>query len=100
MSTKMTASIDLAKLGELVRSNHPAIATGKNGKKYANIDIWLNDKEDQYGNDVSLALYDKEVKRSEYIGSGRQWKQPKAEAKQNPPAPTQSFEVDEDDLPY
>ena len=65
------ASICLDDLFTASKSGHSAITTAKNGKKYANVVIWINDKEDQYGKIGSIQLSqpkdstDKKV----YIGS-------------------------------
>lgn len=69
MSKLLSGSIDLSKIGELMRQNHPAVVTGKNGKKYLNLSVWINDNEDTYGNIASISIYDKINKKSEYIGN-------------------------------
>lgn len=69
MSRMLTGSIDLTKLSDLVRSNHPAVVVGKNGKKYLNLTIWVNEEADKYGNNASISVYDKETKKSEYFGN-------------------------------
>jgi hypothetical protein len=48
MSERINASICLTDLGDKARANHSAITTGKNGKKYANITIWINDEKDKF----------------------------------------------------
>lgn len=50
------ASICLDDLFTASKSGHSAITTAKNGKKYANVVIWINDKEDQYGKIGSIQL--------------------------------------------
>lgn len=75
MSKLIIGSICLTDLGELVRQGHSAIQKGKNGKQYVNLAIWINDKEDKYGNNVSIQLSSvKEKRESEgkvYIGNGK-----------------------------
>ena len=66
MSKMYNGSLNLTKIGELVKSNHPAVTTDKNGNKYINLTIWLNDQQDQYGN-MSLSAYNKEDKQSVYL---------------------------------
>lgn len=50
------ASICLDDLFTASKSGHSSITTAKNGKKYANVVIWINDKEDQYGKIGSIQL--------------------------------------------
>jgi hypothetical protein len=75
MSNRINASICLTDLGDKARANHSAIRTGKNGKKYANITIWINDTKDQFCNDVSIQLNSKEDQREAegkvYVGNGK-----------------------------
>lgn len=69
MSKMYTGSIDLEKLRELVNSKHPALNTGKNGKTYLNITLFVNDEEDKYGQIGSISCYNKETKKGDYIGN-------------------------------
>ena len=75
MSERINASICLTDLGDKARANHSAITTGKNGKKYANVTIWINDEKDQFGNDVSIQLNSKQESREAegkaYVGNGK-----------------------------
>jgi len=50
---------------------------------YLDIDIWINDKPDNYGNDVSIQQYTKKDEPKIYIGSGKTWK-PKETTASNP----------------
>lgn len=52
----ITGSICLSDIGELVKANHSAISTGKNGKKYCSLLVWENDEQDKFGNDFSIQL--------------------------------------------
>lgn len=74
MSKLITASIDLTKI------NKAKLFEGKKGGKWLNLTIWLNDKEDQYGNDVSiqqsLSKEEREAGANKiYLGNGKQYKQ-------------------------
>jgi hypothetical protein len=75
MSERINASICLTDLGDKARANHSAITTGNNGKKYANITIWVNDTKDQFDNDVSIQLNSKQESREAegkvYVGKGK-----------------------------
>lgn len=64
------ASIDLSKIDK------SKIVQGKNGAKYYNVDIIVNDKPDNYGNNV--AITDKQTKEERtakekkvYLGNGK-----------------------------
>jgi hypothetical protein len=95
MSRLIKASIDVTK----IKKEH--IFEGKKGK-YINIDIWINDEVDEYGNIAGIKQSYKEGNdfNSHYIGNG---KDPKA-----PPPQAQAQEVVEsvpatpiqDDLPF
>lgn len=56
MSKMITGSICLTDIGELVKANHSAISTGKNGKKYCSLLVWENDEQDKFGNDFCVQL--------------------------------------------
>jgi len=74
MATKQTVSICLEDLSAAVKANHPAITLStKNNKRYAKLDIWENDEPDKFGNNFSVALYDKEANKSTYIGNGKKY---------------------------
>lgn len=62
-------SIDLTKIGELVRAGHGSINEGSNGKKYLNATVWLNNDNDQYGNVGSVQVWNKDTNTKDYIGN-------------------------------
>jgi len=69
MSKLVTAKIDVTKIPK------EAIYIGEKGK-YLSIDIWINDEEDNYGNDTSINVSqskeDREAKvKKVYIGNGK-----------------------------
>jgi hypothetical protein len=98
MSTLYGASLNLTKLTAAAKTGHSAFSKGKNGELYVNLNIWLNDTPDQYGNDLSLQLNSKkELRESEgkiYVGNGK-----KVQA-----AAPEAVKVDDlaalDDLPF
>ena len=100
MSERINASICLTDLGDKARANHSAITTGKNGKKYANITIWVNDTKDQFDNDVSIQLNSKQDQRDAegkvYVGNGKTNRVP---AVTGMPAATNTM-GGSDDLPF
>lgn len=65
------ASICLDDLFTASKTGHSAITTAKNGKKYANVVIWINDKEDQYGKigSVQLSQPKDSQEKKVYIGN-------------------------------
>jgi hypothetical protein len=71
-----SASIDLTKIDKSKINNH------KNGSAYYNIDIFINDEKDQYGNDCSISQSKNKEERETkekgekyskkvYIGNGK-----------------------------
>ena len=74
MAQIINASIDLSKIDK------SKIVEGKNGAKYYNFSITVNDEKDQYGNDVKLTAQqskeEREAKATKvYIGNGKTtWK--------------------------
>lgn len=73
MSQLFYGSICLSDLIENAKKKHSAFSKGNNGKIYANINVWLNDKEDKFGNIMSVQINPtKEMKDIEdriYIGN-------------------------------
>jgi hypothetical protein len=73
MSQLFYGSICLTDLIENAKKKHSAFSKGNNGKIYANINVWLNDKEDKFGNIMSVQINpSKEMKDLEdriYIGN-------------------------------
>ena len=75
-------SINLTDLIEKAKQGHPAFSKSeKNGKVYVNINVWLNEKEDEYKNIMGIqlqkgkdapkeekAFYIGNCKKSEYKG--------------------------------
>jgi hypothetical protein len=75
MSERINASICLSDIGEKVKQGHSAVTVGRNGKKYLNVTIWINDAKDQFDNDVSIQLNSKQESREAegkvYVGNGK-----------------------------
>lgn len=70
MSTIISCSIDLTKIDKSKIKEH------SNGSKYYQMQVFINDKPDQYGNDVSVAENQtKEASKAKekkvYIGNGK-----------------------------
>ena len=92
MAKLITASIDVTKIEK------EKLIKGKKGT-YANLLIWLNDKEDQFGNDVSiqqsLSREEREAGAPKiYLGNG------KVHNGSNAAAQTSAAETEGEDLPF
>jgi hypothetical protein len=74
-------SIDLTLLIEEAKKKHSAFTKGNNGKIYASVNIWLNDKEDKFGNIMSVQISPskqmKDVEKRIYIGNLKESEGPK-----------------------
>jgi hypothetical protein len=71
---KHKISICITDIQDLVEQKHPSVNIAKNGKTYINLDLWINDNADQFGNDIAVKVYNKETKESKFIGNGKQYK--------------------------
>lgn len=74
MSRKFYGSICVTDLIDQLKKRHSAFSkSDKNGKVYARVDLWLNDKEDQYGNMLGIQIVPskerKETEQKLYIGN-------------------------------
>lgn len=73
MATRFYGSICITDIFDLVNKKHSAFSKGDNGKIYADVTIWLNDKEDKYGNIMAAQLNPKRDMRESdgqpYIGN-------------------------------
>ena len=70
MAQIISASIDLTKIDKSKINNH------KNGSAYYNIDIFIKDEKDQYGNDCAISQSQSKEEREAkdkkvYIGNGK-----------------------------
>jgi ACT domain-containing protein len=97
MSKMMTGSICLTDIPK-----EKITVSEKNGKKYLNIVIWINDEPDKYGNDASIQVSQlKEERESKqkavYIGNAKS--QNKQAAPSNYPTSPQPGYSD-NDLPF
>jgi hypothetical protein len=93
MATFYTGSICLSDIPK------DKITEAKNGKKYLNLTLWVNDTADQYGNIGSIQVSQTKEQREaqekkQYIGN---FKQPQGVAQS--PAPVQA-PVDDQSLPF
>jgi hypothetical protein len=97
MSKIIAASIDVMKIDK------SRIVEGKNGAKYYNISIILNDEKDTYGNDCAITEGQTKEERAaktkaKYIGNGKVvYDSVKGVQPASQPSVSQS---DNDDLPF
>lgn len=101
MAQIISASIDLSKIDK------SKIITGKQGGKYYNFTVIVNDSNDQYGNDCALTAGQTKEERASnakkvYIGNGRTiWKgQSQKPAPSKEPIVRDDYTVSSDDLPF
>ena len=71
MSKLLYGSIDFSKLLELAKSGNKAFSKADNGKIYLNLNVWINDEKDQFGNDASMQTSFKEATKEDkfYFGN-------------------------------
>ena len=75
MSTLLGGSLCLSDINANAKIGHSAFTRAANGKVYFNVNIWLNDEKDKYGNTASVMLNSKkELRDTEgkiYIGNAK-----------------------------
>lgn len=52
----VNVSLDMTVLVEMAHKGHSAFNIGKNGKTYCNVQVWVNDEPDKFGDHASLQL--------------------------------------------
>ena len=104
MSKSFYGSICLTDLIEQMKVKHSAFSKGKNGKIYANVNVWLNDQQDKFGNIMSVQLNPtkerKDTDAKVYIGNMKE--------SENSPKPVDNKDIESvaadfdavDDLPF
>lgn len=70
-SKLMVGSICLTDLNNLARAGNKAFTKGKNGKIYCNVNVWIKEEADQYGNHASVQTIFKDAAKEDksYIGN-------------------------------
>ena len=98
MSKLMYGSLDFTKLLELAKAGNKAFSKAANGKIYLNLNVWINDEKDQFGNDASIQTSFKDATKEEwhYFGNLKvsEFTEPKPLEENNAEIP------DSDDLPF
>ena len=67
MSKKYWGSMNLNAIKEAIEGGVTPFE-GKKGK-YLDIQVWVNDEPDQFGNHLSISVYNKETKQATYLGN-------------------------------
>lgn len=70
MSQKLYGSFDFSKLLELAKQGNKAFSKAENGKIYCNVDIWINDEKDKYGNNASIQTNFKDATKEDKVYFG------------------------------
>ena len=105
MAQILSCSIDLSKVDK------SKIIEGKNGAKYYNFDVIINDEPDKFGKDVAITQQQTKDERKDkvkkvYIGNGKSvWKsQPKVTSEEQPTYGTTTRDgittADDESLPF
>jgi len=98
MSKLLYGSIDFTKLLELAKAGNKAFSKADNGKIYLNLNVWINDEKDNYGNDASIQTSFKDAVKEDKIYFGNL---KISERKESEPIQENSPEIPEaDDLPF
>lgn len=98
MSKLLYGSLDFSKLLELAKAGNKAFSKASNGKIYLNLNVWINDKKDDFGNDASVQISFKDATKDEKVYCGN-FKI--SEQKEPEPIQENSAEIpDETDLPF
>jgi hypothetical protein len=97
MSKLYYGSICFSDLHEALKAAHSAGNKADNGKIYVNVNLWINDEKDKFGNIASLVLSPKKDSGDDnkiYIGNLK-------ESEKKEPEAIKSADVDPiDDLPF
>ena len=98
MSKLLFGSLDFSKLLELAKAGNKAFSKAANGKIYLNLNVWINDEKDNYGNDASVQIAFKDATKEEKIYCGNF-----KISEQQAPKPLEEGSADipeADDLPF
>lgn len=99
MSKLYYGSICYTDLLEALKQGHSSGVRAANSKIYVNINVWVNDKKDDYGNDAAIQLNPKQDSGDQKIYIGNLKESEKKEPTPITPADI-SNDGSEDDLPF
>ncbi len=69
MSKLFKGSINFSELERLVKNAHSCVYNSKNGVTYINVNGWLNDEPDKFGNILSVQASTKKDEARIYVGN-------------------------------
>ena len=97
-------SLDLTTILAQAKLPHSAfVRAGKNNKMFMQVQIWVNDEPDQYGNSLSVKLQSKDAETGKLEGNIYLGNLKKSEAKAPEPLEAGSAEIPDEngtDLPF
>lgn len=95
MSKLLTGSIELTKIDK-------SKIVEKNGRKWLNISVWINDDKDQYGNCASIQISAKNDEPKIYIGNLKEFEMNRKTPNSTPAPTVQQNQSNQpkDDLPF
>jgi hypothetical protein len=97
MSKLLYGSLDFSKLLELAKSGNKAFSRAENGKIYLNLNVWINDEKDKFGNSASMQTSFKDAMKEDKVYFGNL----KISEPYTKPLEENNTEVPgDDDLPY
>ena len=98
MSKLLVGSIDFTKLLDEAKKGNKAFSRASNGKIYLNLNVWINEEKDKFGNIASLqsSFVDAQKEDKFYFGNLKEIEQKLPE----PIAENSSEIPDSSDLPF
>ncbi len=99
MNQLFYGSICLTDLINHAKKQHSAFTKAENGKIYANVNVWLNEEEDKFGNNMAIQL---NPKKENIDSDGRPYfgNMKKSEPKPITSNDLESMQDDIDGLPF
>lgn len=81
MNQSFYGSIDITKLLYELKAKHSGFYKGNNGKVYANVEVWVNENQDKFGNVMSIKIKpskaNKDIEKAFYLGNCKKSEGPK-----------------------
>lgn len=81
MNQSYYGSIDITKLLYELKAKHSGFYKGNNGKVYANVEVWVNETQDKFGNVMSIKIKpskaNKDIEKAFYLGNCKKSEGPK-----------------------
>lgn len=96
MSKLLYGSINVSKILEEAKKGNKAFYKAENGTIYLNLNVWINDDKDNYGNIASIQSNFKDATKEEKFYFGNL----KENERKEPEQPTSNDFPEADDLPF